>query len=160
MLEAGILGSLFGGIFRIAPEILKFFDKKNEREHELRMFTLQTDLEKIRGEFRVEERYVDYSVSQMQAIQAAAEAEAKVAAASWKWVSAAVALVRPSITYMIFGMYLLVKITMLWAGFDSGIAWTELVKNNWTENDFGILMMILTFYFMGRPIEKYQKGGK
>ena len=33
---SGILGSLFGGIFRLAPEILKFFDKKNERDHELR----------------------------------------------------------------------------------------------------------------------------
>ena len=68
---SGILGSLFGGIFRLAPEILKFFDKKNERDHELKMFTLQTDLEKIRGEFRVEERYVDHNVSQLEAIKEA-----------------------------------------------------------------------------------------
>ena len=26
----GILGGALGGIFRLAPEVLKFFDKKNE----------------------------------------------------------------------------------------------------------------------------------
>ena len=50
LLSGGLLGSIFGGLFRLAPEILKFLDKKNERLHELNMFQLQTDLEKLRGE--------------------------------------------------------------------------------------------------------------
>ncbi|NDF99115.1 MAG: hypothetical protein EB101_09365, partial [Chitinophagia bacterium] len=62
ILDGGLFGSLIGGLFRLAPEILKFLDKKNERAHELNMFQLQTDLEKMRGEFRVEEKYVDYSI--------------------------------------------------------------------------------------------------
>lgn len=44
-LASGLLGSLFGGLFRLAPEIIKFLDRKDERRHELSMFTLQTDLE-------------------------------------------------------------------------------------------------------------------
>ncbi len=28
VLSGGILGSIFGGLFRMAPEVLKFFDKK------------------------------------------------------------------------------------------------------------------------------------
>jgi hypothetical protein len=28
MLSGGLLGSLFGGLFRLAPEVLKYFDKK------------------------------------------------------------------------------------------------------------------------------------
>ena len=32
ILSGGLLGGVFGGIFRLAPEVLKFFDKKNERE--------------------------------------------------------------------------------------------------------------------------------
>ena len=35
ILSGGILGSIFGGVFRLAPEVLKWMDKKNEREHEL-----------------------------------------------------------------------------------------------------------------------------
>ena len=33
MLES-LLGSLFGGLFRLAPEFLKWLDRKNERDHE------------------------------------------------------------------------------------------------------------------------------
>ena len=41
ILGGGIFGSLLGGIFRLAPEVLKYFDKKNERQHELAMFDKQ-----------------------------------------------------------------------------------------------------------------------
>jgi len=71
LLGGGLLGSIFGGLFRLAPEVLKFLDKKNERQHELSMFQLQTDLEKMRGEFKMEEKYVDYSIQQMDTIKAA-----------------------------------------------------------------------------------------
>ena len=74
LLSGGLLGSIFGGIFRLAPEVLKFLDKKNERAHELNMFQLQTDLEKMRGEFKMEEKYVDYSIQQMDTIKEAFKA--------------------------------------------------------------------------------------
>lgn len=157
-LSSGILGSIFGGLFRLFPEVLKFFDKKNERSHELEMFRLQTDLEKQRGEFKVEERYVDFSVAQMEAIRAAAEAEGKIASKSYKWVAAAVALVRPAITYAMFGLYVAVKMTFISYGLMTGGDWTAVLSANWTTDDFAILMMILTFHFVGRPIEKYTRS--
>ena len=49
LLSGGIFGSLLGGIFRLAPEVLKFLDKKNERGHELEMFNRQCELEAQRG---------------------------------------------------------------------------------------------------------------
>ena len=47
ILSGGLLGSIFGGVFRLAPEVLKFFDKKNERSHELLMFSRQCELEQL-----------------------------------------------------------------------------------------------------------------
>ncbi len=41
ILSGGLLGSIFGGLFRLAPEVLKFLDKGNERKHELSMFSLR-----------------------------------------------------------------------------------------------------------------------
>ena len=41
LLGGGIFGSLLGGIFRLAPEVLKWVDKKDERAHELKMFEQQ-----------------------------------------------------------------------------------------------------------------------
>ena len=49
ILGGGILGSVLGGVFRLAPEVLKFLDRKNERLHELKMFEQQCQLEAQRG---------------------------------------------------------------------------------------------------------------
>ena len=51
----GILGGALGGILRLAPEVLKFFDKKNERSHEMLMFARQCELEQIRGQMKLAE---------------------------------------------------------------------------------------------------------
>ena len=158
ILSGGLFGSIFGGLFRLAPEVLKFFDKKNERAHELSMFTLQTDLEKMRGQFKMEEKYVDHGVAQLDAIQEAFKEQGKTAAASYKWVAAASALVRPSITYIIFGLYVAVKVTAICYALSEGAHWKDVLPAHWDADDFGMLNMVLTFHFLGRPIEKYQKS--
>ena len=158
ILSGGLLGSIFGGLFRLAPEILKFLDKKNERLHELNMFRLQTDLEKMRGEFRVEEKYVDYSVQQLDTIKAAFEEQSETAKAAGWFVAAVSALVRPGITWALFGMYATVKAAALALAFQTGADWKEVVTACWDANDFALLMMVLTFWFVGRSIEKYNKS--
>ena len=157
ILSGGLFGSIFGGLFRLAPEVLKFFDKKNERAHELSMFTLQTDLEKMRGQFRMEEKYVDHGVAQLDAIQEAFKEQSKTASSSYKWVSAASALVRPGVTYILFGLYVATKITAIFYALSQGAHWKDVLPAHWDQNDFGMLNMILTFWFVGRSIEKYQK---
>ncbi len=156
-LTSGILGSLFGGLFRLAPELLSFFDKKNDRKHELEMFKIQTDLEKQRGEYRLEEKYVEHSTEQLSAIQAAFKEQSETAQSSYRWVAALSALVRPVVTYILFGLYVLVKITMIMYGIDAGVSWHDILQQHWTADDFAMLNMILTFWFVGRSIEKRQK---
>lgn len=156
-LSGGFVGSLVGGVFRLAPELLKFFDRKDERVHEYRMFTLQTDLEKLKGQFRMEERYVEHSTAQLAAIQAAFKDQADTAKASYPWVAAASALVRPGVTYALFGMYCLLKVTTMVYALVAGASWLEVIQSAWSAEDFGMLNMILTFWFVGRAIEKYGK---
>ena len=38
LLGGGVIGSVLGGLFRLAPEVMKWLDKKSERDHELAMF--------------------------------------------------------------------------------------------------------------------------
>jgi len=157
LLGGGLLGSIFGGIFRLAPEVLKFLDKKNERQHELSMFQLQTDLEKMRGEFKMEEKYVDYSIQQMDTIKAAFQEQAETAKAAGWFVAAISALVRPGITWCLFFMYAAVKAAALVIAFQTGANWMEVVTKCWDEDDFALFTMVLTFWFVGRSIERYQK---
>jgi hypothetical protein len=152
----GLLGSIFGGLFRLAPEVLKFFDKKNERQHELSMFTLQTDLEKVRGQFRMEEKYAEHSTEQLKAIQEAFREQAATAKEAGWFVAAVSALVRPGITWALFGMYATVKAAGLAIAVQSGASWQDVVLKGWGADDFAMLNMVLTFWFVGRAIEKYQ----
>jgi hypothetical protein len=156
LLSGGLLGSLFGGLFRLAPEVLKFLDKKNERGHELAMFGLQTDLEKMRGQFKMEEKYVDHSIAQLDAIKEAFKDQSETSRDAGWFVSAISALVRPGITWAIFGMYAAVKVCALMMAFDSGAKWSEVIVHSWDGDDFAMLNMCLTFWFVGRSIEKYQ----
>jgi hypothetical protein len=157
ILSGGLLGSIFGGLFRLAPEVLKFLDKGNERKHELSMFSLQTDLEKMRGQFKMEERYVDYSVNQLDAIKEAFKEQATTAKEAGWFVAAVSALVRPGITWALFFMYAAVKAAAIVMAFQTGGHWTEIIIRVWDEDDFAMLNMCLTFWFVGRSIEKYQK---
>ena len=158
LLSGGLLGSIFGGLFRLAPEVLKFLDKKNERQHELNMFQLQTDLEKLKGQYRMEEKYVDYSVQQLDTIKSAFEEQSQTAQAAGWFVAGISALVRPGITWALFGMYATVKAATLVLAFQSNAPWHEVILKCWTEHDFGLFTMMLTFWFVGRSIEKYQKS--
>ena len=104
MLES-LLGGVFGGLLRLAPEVLKWFDRKDERRHELAMFQLQTDLEKVKGTFAVEQKYVEHSVAALDAIQAAFKDQQQAVSKSPMWVAAMSALVRPMVTYWLFFMF-------------------------------------------------------
>ncbi len=157
MVGGGVIGSIFGGLFRLAPEVLKWLDKKDERKHELAMFTLQTDLEKVKGNFRMEEKYVDYSTEQLKAIQEAFKEQSTTAKEAGWFVSAVSALVRPGITWALFGMYAAVKIAGLSIAISSGAPWQDVVLKGWSPDDFAMLNMILAFWYVGRSLEKYQK---
>ena len=158
ILGGGLFGSLIGGLFRLAPEVLKFLDKKNERAHELAMFQLQTDLEKVKGQFRVEEKYVDYSVQQLDTIKSAFEEQGKTAQEAGKVVAAISALVRPGITWSLFAMYATVKAATLVLAFQTQAPWHEVILKCWDEDDFALFMMVISFWFVGRSIEKYQRS--
>ena len=156
-LSTGAIGSVLGGLFRLAPELLKYLDHKNERSHELEMFRLQTDLEKLKGEFKMEEKYVDHSTAALDAIKAAFDSQSKADERAWKWVASLSALVRPGITFWFMGLYSVVKMSTLWLAYKADASAGELLAQAWTAQDFGMFSMILTFWFVGRSIERYQK---
>lgn len=153
----GFLGAVSGGVFRLAPEVLKLWDRKDERKHELAMFTLQTDLEKVRGTFRMEERYAEFSTAQLDTIKEAFKEQATTAKEAGKFVAAISALVRPGITWAIFFMYATVKIAALSLALSAGSDWRLIVNEAWGPEDSAMFAMVLTFWFVGRSIEKFQK---
>lgn len=96
-----LVGTLFGGLFRMAPEVLKWLDRKDERKHELSMFDKQlaADRLKLDASQKLAETQADERIG-MAEIQALIEAtKAQGAPTGVRWVDALNALVRPLLAF-------------------------------------------------------------
>ena len=92
-----LLGTLFGGLFRMAPEVLKWLDRKDERAHELAMFDKQLEADKLKGDQALAQinAQADASIGAAE-IQAIIEAtKAQGVQTGIKWVDAFNAIIRP-----------------------------------------------------------------
>src|SRR5438552_3139076 len=102
-----LLGTLFGGLFRLAPEALRIVDKKNEMAHEVLMFDKQLEADKLRATAvqQLEQTKGDNAINLADA-QAMIEAvKAQGTPTGVKWVDAVNATVRPFLTYW-WGVFL------------------------------------------------------
>lgn len=146
-----------GGVFRILPEVIKLFDKVSERKHELELLKAEMEFAKIRGEIMMKQAEAAMTVAELDAMSVAIQEQGQTARAAGKWVAALSALVRPLVTYWFVVFYSLVKILSIILALNQDADWKEVIVNAWTADDMAILMMILTFWFVGRIWDKYNK---
>lgn len=156
MIES-LLGSLLGGVLRIAPEMLKFFDRKGERSHELALLSAEMEFAKVKGEIAMRQTEAIMTVAEMDAISEALKEQGATSRTAGKWVAAMSALVRPLVTYWFVALYSAHKIASMWMAHVQLGSWREVFITAWTNADMGILSMILTFWFVGRVWERHSK---
>jgi len=155
ILGGGILGTLLGGIFRLFPEVLKFFDKKNERLHELSMFKEQAELEKTRGDIKIREigaeREMAVDIGVMTAFNSAINSQTEMAKAAGGWVAAMSASVRPIVTYLILGTWVFFH---LYTVLTTGVGTVETFKLIMTPDFTALVSGTLNFWFLDRTLAK------
>lgn len=149
MLET-LLGSLLGGVFRVVPEVMKLWDAKNERDHELKMLDREMEFAKIKGEISMREQENVLMGSELTAMTEAIKEQGQTARAAGKFVAAFSALIRPGVTAWFVVLYSIVKIATMLVAFDAGANWKDVFIMSWSQDDMALLMMILTFWFTGR----------
>ncbi len=158
ILGGGIVGSLLGGIFRLAPEVLKYFDKKNERQHELAMFDKQCDLEKVRGQIKLEEigaqRDMAVDVGVMDAFKAAIDQQTEMAKAAGGWVASLSASVRPVMTYYLLLLYGVAKTASIVLAYSAGQPMLEVLKEAWSVDDMALLSGVVNYWILDRTLAK------
>jgi len=157
-LGGGIVGSLLGGIFRLVPEAIKFWDKKNEREHELAMFDKQCELEKVRGSQKLAEigaqREATVDSGVMDAFNAAINQQTEMVKAAGGWVASLSASVRPVMTYYLLLLYGVFKTATIAIGYASGQPVPELLKNAWSVDDMALLSGVVNYWILDRTLAK------
>lgn len=158
LLGGGVLGGLIGGVFRLAPEVLKYFDKKNERQHELSMFDKQCDLEKVRGQQKLAEigaqRDAAIDVGVMDAFNAAINQQAEMVKAAGGWAASLSASVRPVVTYWVLFIWSFVHVWFAWNAWLNGMSPAEVFKTMMTPDFSALLSGTINYWFLDRTLKQ------
>lgn len=152
-----ILSFVFGGLFRMAPEILKWLDRKDERKHEISMFNLQLEADKQKAQSALAQAHVaaDQAIAtaELQALIAATQAQATETGI--KWVDAINSLMRPIIT---FWWVIVLETAFLYAGFHAAMVTTDSITQSilmiWGDAEKAIVTSIIGFWFVDRSLRK------
>lgn len=153
-----LLGTLFGGLFRLAPEFLKWLDKKDERKHELAMFDKQIEADKLRAAAleRLEQIKGEnaMNLADMQALIEATKAQA--VQTGIRWVDGINSLVRPMLTFW----WAIVLYTVALAAefytlvFVLKATTAAAIVELWGADEKAIVASIIAFWFVDRSLRK------
>lgn len=158
LFSGGLLGSIFGGLFRLAPEVLKWLDKKNERQHELAMFNRQCDLEAQRGAQKLQEIGAQHGmavdVGVLDAFKSALDQQAEMAKAAGGWVASLSASVRPVVTYWVLFIWSFVHIWFAWNAWLQGMPPVEVFKTAMSPDFAALVSGTINYWFLDRTLAK------
>jgi hypothetical protein len=156
MILETLSGGLLGGVLRLAPELLKVLDRKNERKHELEMthLSFEADREHAKAALALQESQAsaNFDTGALQALLESVRTQGQPSGVSW--IDGLSSLVRPSITFAFFGLYALCRVATGVAALNSGIPALDVLRATWTAEDQIVLSGILNFWFLGRVFEK------
>ena len=151
-----LLGGLLGGVFRLAPEILKWMDRNGERGHELAMQDKALEFEKIRGAQRMSEIGASadaaWNTGAIDALKDAIRTQGEKTGV--RWADALSASVRPVITYWFMALYCAAKTVAFVAAVTAGAGWGVAILTAWTEADQALWAGVLNFWFLGRVFDR------
>ena len=155
MLE--MLGMLFGGLFRLAPEVIKWQDRKDERAHERLMLDSQIRADELRAKHAAQLAQIEadkvLGVEELKALVEGVQAQATPTGV--KWVDAVSSLMRPLIT---FWWVVILQTAVMAASFSialaGGMSAAEALLQIWGAPEKAIVGSIIGYWFLDRTLRR------
>jgi hypothetical protein len=150
-----LLGGLLSGAFRLAPELLKWLDRKGERGHELSMQDKALEFEKLPGAQRMQEIGTSadaaWNVGAIETLREAVRTQGEKTGV--RRADALSSSVRPVITYWFMALYCTAKTAVFVAAIEGGADWGVAIVHAWTDADHALWAGVLNFWFIGRVFD-------
>ena len=153
-----LISFLTGGL----PKLLDFFQDKTDKSHELAMaqlqFTQQLELQK--AGFSLQKDLEEIKYDEIQTQTAAGERTAlyqhdiEIGKGASTWVVNARAMVRPLITYGLFGLLVCVELFGFYFAVHTGTSYQLAMSNLWSADMQTIWASIVAFHFGTRAFSK------
>jgi hypothetical protein len=148
-----ILGSFIGFLGSIFPDLVKYFQDRQDKSHELKLFDRQIEVMKLNHRFRVQEMKDMIDLVETQGLYR------PIAQTKIKWVDALCASVRPVITYTFFLLYAGVK----WAQVHTLLTVTDQMTFSnalirvWHDEDQALFAAVMSFWFGQRALRQQRR---
>ena len=157
-LVSSLLSFLSGGL----PNILNFFQDKSDKKHELQMAQLQTERELQMAEkgfiaqAKVEEIHLEQAQveAQLSERQALYNHDIEISKGASRWVINIRSLVRPVITYGLFGLLVFVEIFGFFYAIRTGVDFQVAMNILWDDETQIIWSSVVSFWFGTQAFKK------
>ena len=154
-------GAIAGGLFRLAPEVLKLIDRKDERKHEAVMADKAAALEHAKAasteRLAATQAEQAVSVAEMQAIIEATRAQGQLTGV--KWVDALNSLVRPILAFQwLIVLWPAITIAGIWLSVLAGTDPIVAIKAAWGVDEKAMASGIAAFWLVDRSLRHTNKG--
>jgi len=148
-----LLGSLIGFLSSFAPSLIKLWQDKQDKQHELKLLEKQAELNLKLGELQLEAKDIEASQQTLQMAYNFADPSKWVDKDIYKSFKSIIYLltssVRPVVTYVFLAGYLYFKWYIYLSTKDYNLVWTE--------EDMALFAGVISFWFGSREIMKTKK---
>lgn len=151
-----LLGTLAGGLFRLTPEILKWFDRKDERKHELAMLDRQHEADKLKLQQTTIQTESNITLAEIQAIVEATKVQGQPT--SVKWVDGFNAMIRPllALQWLIL-LWPAVILASFFLAVQAGISPLVAIGEVFGQDEKAMAASIASFWLVDRSLRKMFK---
>ncbi len=150
-----LLGSLLGFISSAFPDLLKIWQDKQDRKHELEILDRQMEQMRLDHSQRLEEIAVNADINESLALLKHDSQPSGV-----RWVDGLRASVRPVITYAFFLLFTTVKVSTLYVLMaENGLTFVVALPQVWDPETQALFAAVMSFWFGQRALAK-ARGGK
>lgn len=152
-----LLGGGLGGVLRLAPEVLKWIDRKNERQHELSMFDKQLEADRQRADMKLAEvnaaGQFQLDGAGLDALKEAIKGQSQMTGV--RWVDALNQLMRPLITLQwVILLYPAVIVATYALMLQAGDGALNALLKVFGPEEKAMVAGIVNFWFLDRVIRK------
>lgn len=151
------LATILGALTTILPALLRLFEMKSEYAHKERLLELQMEAASRGLEFKMDIEDIRADVREGESLRAH-----DLALDGGKFLNTLRASVRPVVTYVMFIMFVVVKMAAAYVMIQSGVNIPTMLIAIWDGETMAIFGSIVGFWFGSRSIEKwmrYQSNG-
>ena len=148
-----LLGSLLGFGTSFLPQILGFFQQKQEHKNKLELLRLQGEMaaQGVQLELQILDKKAE--IEETRAIYTYANPSSGFAAGL-------AASVRPVITYLFFALFMATKIVIMVKVTEQGGNWMDSVDLMFDDETKALFAAIISFWFGNRAVTKFMGKAK